>query len=230
MRKSSAASQWIIRVLLYVVGLFFMALGVAFSVNSNLGVSPINSLPYVISQIIRIPLSSSVVSVFCIYILLQIIILRKGFAPINLLQIVFSTIFGYFVDFTKFLLGDFSLPTYLGQLLMLIISILLVAVGVTLYIEVDLLPMPMEGFTMALSKKLCLPFHRIKVAVDCIVVLIGVILSLIVFHRLVGIREGTVITAVVVGKLIAIFRKPMVPIISRYCFDGEQECQKETIP
>ena len=85
MRKSSAASQWIIRVLLYVVGLFFMALGVAFSVNSNLGVSPINSLPYVISQIIRIPLSLSVVAVFCIYILLQIIILRKGFAPINLL-------------------------------------------------------------------------------------------------------------------------------------------------
>ena len=113
---------------------------------------------------------------------------------------------------------------------MLIISILLVAVGVTLYIEVDLLPMPMEGFTMALSKKLCLPFHRIKVAVDCIVVLIGVILSLIVFHRLVGIREGAVITAVVVGKLIAVFRKPMVPIISRYCFGGEQECQKETIP
>ena len=47
--KKSTPAQWATRVVLYIVGLFFMALGVAFAVNSDLGVSPVTSLPYVIS-------------------------------------------------------------------------------------------------------------------------------------------------------------------------------------
>ncbi len=46
------------RVILYAVELLFMALGVAFSVNSNLGISPVNSLPYVISKIIHMDLGN----------------------------------------------------------------------------------------------------------------------------------------------------------------------------
>lgn len=164
--KKSSPTQWVIRIFFYVLGLFFMAMGVAFSVNSNLGVSPVNSLPYVISQVSGAALSTCVIAVFSTYIVFQLLILRREFNPINLLQIVFSTIFGYFTDFTKWLLGDFALPTYAGQLVMLAISIVLVAVGVLLYIEVDLVPMPMEGFTMAISKKMGFKFHNVKVVVD----------------------------------------------------------------
>ena len=52
MRKSTLP-QWGIRVLFYCIALFFMALGVAFSANSDLGISPVNSLPYVISDIVK---------------------------------------------------------------------------------------------------------------------------------------------------------------------------------
>ena len=96
MRKSTPV-QFVIRVAIYCLGLFLLAMGVAISVNSNLGVSPVNSLPYVISKIINVQLGTCVTAVFCSYILMQIIILRKEFQIINLLQIVFSTIFGYFV-------------------------------------------------------------------------------------------------------------------------------------
>ena len=59
--------------------------------------------------------------------------MRKDFKWINLTQLIFSTIFGYFVDLAKWIVGDFAIPTYAGQLLMLAISILLVAIGVSLY-------------------------------------------------------------------------------------------------
>lgn len=39
------------RFLAYILGLFFLSLGVTFSINSQLGISPVNSLPYVISLI-----------------------------------------------------------------------------------------------------------------------------------------------------------------------------------
>ena len=116
MRKSTLP-QWGIRVLFYCIALFFMALGVAFSANSDLGISPVNSLPYVISDIVKMKPGTCVTIVFCFYILVQILLLRKEFNPVNLFQIVFSTIFGYFVNFTKWMVGDFLFPGgYIGRL------------------------------------------------------------------------------------------------------------------
>ena len=109
MRKSTLP-QWGIRVLFYCIALFFMALGVAFSANSDLGISPVNSLPYVISDIVKMKPGTCVTIVFCFYILVQILLLGKEFNPVNLFQIVFSTIFGYFVNFTKWMVGDFLFP------------------------------------------------------------------------------------------------------------------------
>lgn len=216
--KKSTPVQWALRVVIYIVGLFFMAMGVAFSVNSNLGVSPVTSLPYVISLVTGSALSTCVIAVFCAYIVLQILILRREFRIINLTQIIFSTIFGYFSDFAKWLLGDFALPTYAGQLAMLVISFLLLALGVFLYMEVDLVAMPMEGFTMAIAHKLGRPFHNVKVVVDCSAVVLSILVSLVFLHGLLGIREGTVITAIVVGRIMAVIRKPLQPVVQRLCF------------
>ena len=203
MRKSTLP-QWGIRVLFYCIALFFMALGVAFSANSDLGISPVNSLPYVISDIVK--------------------------NPVNLFQIVFSTIFGYFVNFTKWMVGDFLFPGgYIGRLGMQCVGIVFVAFGVFLYLDVDLVPMPMEGMTMAIAKKAGQPFTKVKTIVDCAVVLLGVILTVVFLHLIpfrdpgVRIREGTILAALVTGKVIAIIRKPLSPIIQKICFGESKE-------
>lgn len=227
MRKSSPV-QWVIRVALYCVALFFMAMGVAFSANSNLGISPVNSLPYVISDIVQKAPGTCVTAVFCFYILVQFLILRKEFNPINLAQIVFSTIFGYFVNFTKWIVGDFVFPGgYIGRLGLQCVGIIFVAFGVFLYLDVDLVPMPMEGMTMAIAKKLNKPFPTVKTVVDCAVVLLGVILTFVLLHKIpfvhdgVRIREGTILAAIVTGKVIAMIRKPLSPIVQKICFGSE---------
>ena len=206
-----------------------MALGVAFSANSDLGISPVNSLPYVISDIVKMQPGTCVTIIFCLYILVQVIVLRKEFNPINLTQIIFSTIFGYFVNFTKWMVGDFLLPGgYIGRLGMQCIGIVFVAFGVFLYLDVELVPMPMEGMTMAIAKKVGKPFPQVKTVVDCTVVLLGVILTVVCLHLIpfrdpgVRIREGTILAALVTGKVIEIMRKPLSPIIKKICF-GESK-------
>ena len=216
--KKSTPAQFVIRVLIYCLGLMSLAFGVAFSVNSNLGVSPVNSLPYVISRILNVQMGTCVTAVFCFYILLQILILRRKFNPVNLLQIVFSTIFGYFVDFAKMVLGDFAIPTYFGQLTMLAISIPLIALGIVLYMDAQLVPMPMEGLSSCLAEKFGVSFPNMKTIIDCLVVGIGLVLCFVFLGGLDGLREGTIITAVVTGKVIAIFKKPLSPILKKICF------------
>lgn len=209
--------QFLYRILIYALGLLFLAFSVAFAINSDLGMSPVNSLPYAISLVSGVQLSTCVIIVFSFYILLQIVLLGKNFKWYNLFQLAFSTLFGYFVDFAKWALGDFCLPTYFGRLGMLAISIVLISIGISLYIDAKLIPMPMEGLTLALSDRLHVKFHNMKIIVDCIVVGLAAALSLLFLHRLEGVREGTIISALLVGKAIALMQRWIQPLVGRIC-------------
>lgn len=213
------ARKFVYRILFYVLGLLIMAFGVAISVNSELGVSTVNSLPYVISLITRSNLGTCVIIVFGCYIVVQILLLRKQFKWINLTQIIFSTIFGYFTDFAKFVVGDFALPTYFGKLVMLAVSIVMIAVGVSMYVGTKLINMPMEGMTSAITE--LLPgksFHQVKVVVDCIVVVAALVLSVVFLHGLYGVREGTILCALLVGSAMKPIQKVLLPVMNRICF------------
>ena len=215
--KTTTPAKLAARLAIYCLGLLILAFGIALAVNSNLGVSPVSSLPYVVSQIVGISLGTCTILVYICYILLQMVISRK-FQPALLLQLVFSTIFGWFVDGAKWVLGDFCLPGYLGQLVMLAASILLIGFSLVLYIDVQLAPMPAEGLVGCLSEKLHKPFSSMKTLVDCSSVLLGAVLSLVFLHKLTGIREGTVLTALLVGKMMGLLRKPVSPLLRKICF------------
>ena len=205
-------NKWIARVVAYAIGLLILAFGVAFSVNSNLGVSPANSFPYVVSLILNTKMGNCVTVIFICYILLQILILKKDFQWINLSQILFSTLFGKFVDFAKMVLGGFCIPTYAGRLLML-------AIGISMYMGAKLVNMPTEGLASAIAAKLPnKEFHQTKVMVDCASVGTALILSVCFLGGLQGIREGTIISAIVIGKVIPYANKVTKPILQKFCF------------
>lgn len=94
------------RTVVYCAGLFIMALGVSLSVLSNLGVSPMSSIPYVMSQIVpSISMGSFTTGLFCCYVAIQAVLLGSKFHPVRLLQILGSFLFGWFVDITNWLTG-----------------------------------------------------------------------------------------------------------------------------
>ena len=214
------------RVAVYVLGIMFIALGVAFSINSDLGISTVSSLPYVVSLVSCWPLSLCVTGVFCAAILLQVLLLRRQFQPVQLCQVLVATLFGALVDLFSALLGDFCLPGYGGRLVMTLIGVVLIALGVTVYVEAALVPMPMEGLALALSRK-CrhVPFHRAKIMVDCFLVGSSVALSLAAFGGLEGVREGTILSALLVAPLIPHIRRVVKPGICRLCYP---KCVTET--
>lgn len=218
------------RVLFYVLGLFIMAIGVTFASNSNLGMSPVNSIPAVLSAITNIEMGTCVIIVFSLFIVAQIAIKRREFRWIDLTQLVFSTIFGFFVDFTAFLFHGFCLPTIFGRLAMMVISLFFIAAGVSAYVATNLINMPMEGMTLAITEKVeRKTFRQVKVVVDTTTVLIALALSLLLMSRIqinLGIDGyptslvflGTVVSAVFVGVTMGPVQKLIVPPIRRICF------------
>ncbi|MCL2618450.1 MAG: DUF6198 family protein [Defluviitaleaceae bacterium] len=207
------------RVAVYVLGLLILAFGVVFAINSNLGISPVNSLPFAASLVTGVGMGISVTIFFLANLVLQIVILRRDFKLINLTQIIYSFIFGYFVDFAMFVLGDFTLPTYFGQLTMLAISLILLPTGLSMYLEAKLVPMPSEGFVLAVTQKLQkYTFARIKVIYDCALVLSAITLTLVALGGVYGAREGTVISALLIGKLMPPARKAIAHVLGKLGF------------
>jgi len=220
--------RFVYRILIYALGLLFLAFSVAFARNSDLGISPVNSLPNAIWLVceeklptLGMSFGNWVTAVFCFFILLQIILLRKNFKWYNIFQIAFSTLFGFFSDFAKWALGSFTLPGYIGQLAMLLISIVLIAIGISLYVDTKLIPMPTEGLIQAISDVTKIKFHNVKTITDCCIVITATLISLLVLGRLEGVREGTIISALLVGKAIGILQKWIKPAVERICFKND---------
>ena len=97
-------------ILVYCMGLFIMAMGISFSGTANLGMSPVNSIPYVLSEIFTaLSMGTWIIIIFSLYILIQFIILGRNFQPWRVLQLVCTTLFDYFTDFTN-MMADIFYP------------------------------------------------------------------------------------------------------------------------
>lgn len=191
------------RVIVYCLGLLCLAFGVSFSIKSNLGVSPINSIPYVLSLVTGKGQGLITTVIFSLYVVMQILLLRKEFQIKNLLQLIFASLFGSFVTFSNDVLKNLIVPDlYLVRLCYLVISIVLVALGLLLYLSTDIVPQPPEGLMLAISKKTGIKMSKIKVIFDCTVVVIAAAISLIAFKEMRGVREGTIISAILIGKVL----------------------------
>ena len=201
------ALLWLKRFFVYALGLFIMAIGVVLSVKSALGVSPVTCLANVTYQIFGVSMGVEALNLgvcttltYCLYILVEALILRRDFKPHMLLQIVASTIFGTMVNLASALFSFLPAPqSYPMRLLFLLLSIPTVALGVMLYLAPNILPTPGEGLSLAVSKKIGKPVSSCKTITDCCMVGFSVVVSLVYFHGLVGVREGTVISALLVG-------------------------------
>ena len=189
------------RVIIYLVGLFVMALGVSVSRLSNLGVSPVNSIPAVVSGISGVDMGICTVIVFTGFILVQLILLRKDFKPKYFLQIIGSIVFGLFVSLSNALVVGIlpAYTNYAAKMLYVIASIFLVAGGILLYLQADILSLPGEGVMQALSAKTGITIGSAKICFDWTIVIIAVLISLIATGKLSGVREGTLFSALGVG-------------------------------
>lgn len=206
--KQLIAEKWK-RYILLVISLFIMALGVSLSVKANLGTSPVSCVPYVISLFVPLTLGQVTIIMHVVFILIQIVLLRKDFQVIQLLQLAVAFIFGYFTDFTMFLLSFVHPEHYLTQWMSAIISFALIGLGVFLEVKANVIMLAGEGMMLAISKVFHVEFGKVKISVDIVQVTLGVTISLIALHGLYGIREGSIAAAILVGSFVRFFNKKL---------------------
>lgn len=205
------------RVIIYVMGLFVLSLGVAFSILSQLGVSPISSVAYVLHNATGLTVGTVTMIEFSVYVIAQIILLRKRFKFKSFLQLGFGIAFGVFVDLSLWMTQVFAVDSVVIRTMYLLVSIILIAIGLVFILTADIVPNAPEGLMLAIQDVTKFKFSNIKTVFDTSCVVFSSVIALVmldVFSQS-GIGLGTLITALLVGKVLGYFMKKMKePVLS----------------
>lgn len=207
------------RYVLFIISLLIMGFGIALTKHAELGVTPISSVANVISiKFTFLSFGMWLTVSNCVLLIGQIILLRRKFKPIQLLQIPLSFLFGYFTDLGMWTVSFIPNGNYLVKLLLVLSGVTVLGFGIALGVIADVILNSGEAFVKALADVTKKDFGNTKILFDVCWVALSVILSLLFFKgALIGTREGTIISALLVGFVVKFFRpilqKPLYKIL-----------------
>lgn len=195
---------------LLLLSLGLMTLGVALCVRSNLGSSVISSLPLVLSLAGPVsPLPEWTIGTYTIlmnsvFVILQIIILRKRFDPFQLFQLLAGFVFGWLIDFNMWLTDFLVCDTIPVKAAVQLAGCTVMGIGISFEIRCGSVTMPGEGISIAVSQVTGLPFPKVKIMIDTTMVILAVISSYIFFGEWLwnAVGIGTMFAMVYVGLVV----------------------------
>lgn len=192
--------------MLLIFGLFLSSLGVALLKKAALGVSPISSAANIVS--IAVPdlsLGTWLIIWNCVLILGQLLILRRDFRAVELLQLPLSVLFGLFTDLSMSLLDFVEPGSYIECFVLVVLGTATMALGISLTVIADVIMNSGEALVKAVSDKTGKAFGSMKIAFDACCVALAVALSFILCGEILEVREGTLVAALLTGVFVNLF-------------------------
>lgn len=200
---------------LLVVLIICTGIGVAISLKASIGVGAWDAMTKSIALLMDIKIGTMGMILNCSCVLGQLLLLRKDFKLIQLLQIPVSILLGIVVNFTLYeALSGFNLENYFILFILFIVAIVIIALAVSAVMVLNVVTLAVEGFCMALSKKINKDFALLRQGVDVCSILVSLIITF-VFSQELTIREGTIVGMLIFGPLIGIFMKMLRPVFKK---------------
>ena len=187
--------EWRFRIFFYILSLLILALGITLNTKTGLGVSPIISVSYSVSEILHLNFGNVTLIWYSIFVIVQLIIRGKNRRYYDLLQIPLSIVFTRFMN----LFNDsihIHFENFWQNLLLLIVAVILTGVGAAMSVNMKLIPNPGDGIVAALADCIHKDMGFTKNLFDLMNISITFVLGIVSGHFLLGIGIGTVIAVI----------------------------------
>lgn len=191
---------------LFLLSVVIIGTGITIITETGLGTTAVTSLPYVVSRMSKVSLGTMTMWLNILWVVLQVVILRGRFEKRQWLQLMVGPLLGGAIDLSAVVLSFIQPQLYVTRLLYLVAGSAVLAFGIFLQLEARAIYNPAEGFVNALSEVVGKPFGTVKTTFDVTMVASALLLSLLTFGDITGIREGTVISALLIGPLTTAYR------------------------
>lgn len=197
------------QILFFSLGTVLNAFGITLVTKAYLGTSPISSLPFVLSLGLNPTFGEFTFFFNMLFIVGQIVLLRRNFQPVQLLQIPVTVVFSLLIDLFMYLFRSVRPANYIYSLILLFCGCCVMAFGITLSIRACFIMTPADAFVRALSSFLHKPFGSIKIRFDMSLMFLAIICSFTMFGKFRGVREGTLVSCFLVGSMINFYQKSL---------------------
>lgn len=193
---------WCLRWALLVWGMLVATAGIVFITQAGLGTTPISTVPYTVGEITGLTFGAATFAVNVLFVLVQWALLRSRFHYTSFFQIPIVSVFSYFIDFHMGWTGwitEFSYPARFGWSLL---GNVFLAFGIYWQVASKTIVQPGEGMVLAFSVVLRKAFGTVKIWNDVTLVAVAALLGFLCLGHVVGVREGTVVSAFLVGLIL----------------------------
>lgn len=217
------------RYLIFLCGLMVVSFGITVITKASLGTSPITSIPYSLSMIVpSLTLGNWTIVFNILLVMLQLILLGKDADRFNIvLQIGVSLILGYFIDFAMLVMSWLSPEMYILRIVSVVIGCAILALGVYLQIIADVVMAPGDGFAYTLTRKLRRDYGKVRITSDMTMVVIAAVIGIVFLGTLGGVREGTMISALLVGTISRTYLRRLTRL-TEFLVPGRDDAAKIT--
>ena len=202
-----------------VLGVAITALGLSLMMKSGLGQTAVVAFTQNLAFLTQMKSGTLIIIFNCSCVLIQILIQRRQFPKLQLLQVLVAWLQGQIVNVFCYDLPGFStwIPGSYGvQWLAMIAGILLASYGVAVMMTADLIRHPFEQLVMVLSQRWAIPFSVLRSRADMFFIGLSLLLIVIFHLELTTLREGTWVSMLLLGRSMA-FTFPAARKCSGYC-------------
>ena len=192
---------------LFLIGLFIASMGVALSAKAGLGTSPVASVPYSVSLVNHTLTFGWWLNMWSVLqIAAQIALLRKKCKPVEIIiQTVLAFVYGYLTDFSCKLISGLQANTYIMQFALMILSCFVLGFGIWIQFKGGVAMLPGEAMNRAISEVTGKKYENIKIFFDVLYIIVAAAICFIFIGKLEGVREGSIIAAVLIGNIIKLY-------------------------
>lgn len=186
-----------------IIGIFLNGLAVVIYIESNLGISTISSIPFIMNKVFQSISLGNATIIFEIFLLL-ILILVVGMKKSYIYSILLGLLFGMIIDMYKWIFS-FTNIGKVNNLFLYIIAFTCLSLGISLTLKSNLTALPFDIFVKDLSEETGKPIKHVKTVFDITCVFIAISVSLLYFKEIIGVGIGTLISMLFTGNMIQIF-------------------------
>ena len=195
------------RFVMFVLGLLILASGISTVTHAGLGTGTISSAAIVLSQRTGLTIGLFVFATNAFFFFLQILVDRRDFWIKALKQLPVCALFGMIFDLAMWATSFLDPTSYAMRLVQVAAGTVLTGLGISCMVYARLCILPPEGFVLTVMHRWGGSFGTLRMGVDLFIVAAAAILSLLFFGTIVGLREGTLVTALGSGRCANVFLK-----------------------
>lgn len=203
--------QQLNRYFFYSLGVILLSIGITLNTKTALGVSPLISVPYSVSQIWHLSFPLMTFFLYSFFIVLQFILKGKQKQLKDLLQLPLAAVCSFLLDVFgsgyDWLIdvSGLQIESFVSRFILLLIAVPMTGIGAYLMVSMNLIPNPADGLADTIGAVFKRDFGFGKNVLDISSFTVTCIIGFIATGRPVGVGLGTVVGMIGVGRCIAGF-------------------------